>query len=229
VTSSSVACAAWFVDLLLPRRCVSCGASGTGFCASCRAALRPLVPPLCARCGAPTAWPVDRCRECAGRRLAFASARSAYAYAGPASRLLRAWKERGHRQLAGLAGELVATSLEPAGADVVTSIPADPVRQLERSRHPAEALARELGTRWELEYAPLLRRDRIVQRQAALAYAGRRANVQGAFAAKESVPARILLVDDIYTTGSTASVAASALRRAGATRVDVVTFARAVR
>jgi predicted amidophosphoribosyltransferase len=172
---------------------------------------------------------VERCRECAGRRLAFASARSAYAYTGPASRLLRAWKERGLRQLAGLAAELAAARLEPVGADVVTSIPADPVRQLERSRHPAEALARELGARWELEYVQLLGRGRVVQRQAALAYAGRRANVQGAFEARRAVPARILLVDDIYTTGSTASAAASALRRAGATRVDVVTFARAVR
>jgi predicted amidophosphoribosyltransferase len=172
---------------------------------------------------------VERCRECAGRRLAFASARSAYAYAGPASRLLRAWKERGLRQFGGLAGELVAACLEPVGADIVTSIPADPVRQLERGRHPAEALARELSARWDLEYAPLLERGRVVQRQAALAYAGRRANVQGAFQAERRVPAHILLVDDIYTTGSTASAAASALRRAGAQRVNVVTFARAVR
>jgi predicted amidophosphoribosyltransferase len=187
------------------------------------------VAPLCARCGAPTAWPVERCRECAGRRLAFASARSAYAYAAPASRLLRGWKERGLRHLADLAGELVAACLEPVVADLVTAIPADPVRQLERSTHPAEALARELGARWQLEYAPLLTRGRVVQRQAALAYAGRRANVQGAFEADHRVPAHVLLVDDIYTTGSTASAAATALRRAGATRVDVVTFARAVR
>jgi predicted amidophosphoribosyltransferase len=143
--------------------------------------------------------------------------------------LLRAWKERGLRQLAAPAGELVAACLEPVGADVVTSIPVDPVRQLGRSRHPAEALARELGARWALEYVPLLSRGRAVQRQAALAYAGRRANVQGAFEAERTVPPRVLLIDDIYTTGSTASAAATALRRAGATRVDVVTFARGVR
>src|SRR3954463_15722851 len=126
-------CDVKLLDLILPVRCVVCGASGEQLCPACRGALPRLAAPLCARCGAPTAWPVERCRECAGRRLAFASARAAYAYAGPASRLLRAWKERGLRQLAGPAGELVAACLEPVGADVVTSIPVDPVRQLGRS------------------------------------------------------------------------------------------------
>jgi predicted amidophosphoribosyltransferase len=172
---------------------------------------------------------VERCRECAGRRLAFASATSAYAYAGPASPFLRAWKERGLRHLATVAGDLVAERVEPVAADLVTSIPADAVRQLERGRHPAEALARELGARWQLGYEPLLHRTRLVERQAALAYAGRRANVRDAFEADRPVPSRILLVDDIYTTGATASAAATALRRAGATHIEVVTFARAVR
>jgi predicted amidophosphoribosyltransferase len=70
------------LDLLLPRRCLGCGAAGAQLCASCRAALPRVTPPLCARCGAPTAWPVARCRECAGRRLAFASAPAAAAYVG---------------------------------------------------------------------------------------------------------------------------------------------------
>jgi predicted amidophosphoribosyltransferase len=220
---------AWIVDLVLPRRCVSCAAAGHAFCAQCRGALRALSPPQCARCGAPTAWPVERCRECAGRRLAFASARSAFAYAGPAKPFLRGWKERGLRQLGTLAGELVAERLTPVAADVVTCVPADRVRQLERSRHPAEMLARELARRWGLPYAALLGRARAAQRQAGLAYVGRRANVQGAFEAREGVPSRVLLVDDVYTTGATASAGASALRRAGATRVEIVTFARAVR
>ncbi|HZD86480.1 MAG TPA: double zinc ribbon domain-containing protein, partial [Gaiellaceae bacterium] len=60
------------LDLLLPQRCVVCGRDGSQLCTGCREGLPRLDPPLCARCGAPTAWPVERCRECAGRRLAFA-------------------------------------------------------------------------------------------------------------------------------------------------------------
>ena len=65
--------------------------------------------------------------------------------------------------------------------------------------------------------------------QRGLALAERRRNVRAAFRAVASAPARVVLVDDVYTSGSTAAAAASALRGAGATRVEVVTFARAVR
>jgi predicted amidophosphoribosyltransferase len=90
-------------------------------------------------------------------------------------------------------------------------------------------LARELARRWDLPYESLLGRARSAQRQAGLAYAGRRTNIQGAFEARSDAPSRVLLVDDIYTTGATASASATALRRGGAARVEIVTFARAVR
>jgi predicted amidophosphoribosyltransferase len=191
--------------------------------------LRPIRPPRCARCGAPTAWPVERCRECAGRRLAFAAASSAYAYAGPAPAFVRAWKERGLRHLAPLAAELVLAQVERPVADVITYIPPDRVRQLERSRHPAQALAYQLAARWQLECRPLLERTRVTDRQATLPLAQRRGNLRNVFAAPEDVGGRVLLVDDVYTSGSTANAAAGALRRAGAARVDVLTFARAIR
>jgi ComF family protein len=223
---------AWLLDLVLPRRCVSCGVSAELLCGSCRARLRPVSPPLCARCGASTAWPVERCRECAGRRLAFASARAAVAYAAPVPALVRAWKEHGLRRVASLAAELVVSAVEQPPADVITHIPPDPDRQLRRSVHPAEALARELGTRWQVETVRLLVRARHARRQTGLSLAERRRNVRGVFdAAREGAcrRERVLLVDDVYTTGSTAHAAASALRAAGAAEVHVVTFARAVR
>ena len=219
----------WFVDLLLPPRCVACRGPGSGLCASCHAALRPIRPPRCARCGAPTAWPVERCRECAGRRLAFASATSAYAYAGPSVAFVRAWKERGLRHLAPLAAELVLVQLERPAVDVITYIPPDRVRQLERARHPAQALAHELAARWKIECAPLLERSRATERQAALPLARRGGNVRNVFRASRGVAGRVLLVDDVYTSGATSNAAAAALRRAGAARVEVMTFARALR
>ena len=185
--------------------------------------------PRCARCGAPTAWSVERCRECAGRRLAFASATAAYAYAGPAVPFVRAWKERGLRHLAPLAAELVVARLERPAAEVITYIPPDRVRQLERARHPAQGLAEELAKRWGLLCEPTLERTRVTERQARLPLARRGGNVRNLFAPATEVAARVVLVDDVYTSGSTANAAAAALRRGGATSVEVMTFARAVR
>jgi predicted amidophosphoribosyltransferase len=109
-------------------------------------------------------------------------------------------------------------------------VPADPVRQLRRGTHPAETLAHELGARWSIDTLSALDRARTTERQAGLPYARRRVNVRRSFTAEESVDgARVLLVDDVYTTGSTVDAAASALRRRGARGVEVVTFARALR
>jgi predicted amidophosphoribosyltransferase len=230
VTRLPVAWIAWLVDLVFPSRCVSCGAAADLLCPACHARLQVLRPPRCARCGTPTAWPVERCRECAGRRLAFASARAAVAYTGPARALVRAWKERGVRRAGSLAAELVAAHVEPLPADVITYIPPDPDRQLRRAAHPAEALARALAASWAVPAAPLLARSRVASRQAGLHLAERRRNVRGLFAAAtDTVPATVLLVDDVYTTGATAAAAASALRSAGARTVHVVTFARTLR
>jgi predicted amidophosphoribosyltransferase len=139
------------------------------------------------------------------------------------------WKERGLRHLAPLAAELVLARLEPSAADVITYIPPDSVRQLERGRHPAQALAQELAARWGLPCASLLERTRVTERQARLPLARRGGNVRDLFAPLGDTRSRVLLVDDVYTSGSTANAAASALRRGGAARVEVVTFARAVR
>jgi predicted amidophosphoribosyltransferase len=114
-------------------------------------------------------------------------------------------------------------------ADVITYIPPDGDRSLRRGHHPAEGLARALGRRWEIEVAPLLRRTRRVSRQTGLPLVERRRNVKGAFAATRPVRGTVVLVDDVYTTGATAGAAATALRRAGAARIEVLSLARAVR
>lgn len=216
------------LDLLLPQRCLACSSSGPQVCETCAHRLRRLVPPLCARCGAPTAWPVGRCSECTGRRLAFAQARAAVAYDEPVRRIVAAWKERGLRRLAGLAAALVVEVVVRPAADRIAFVPADRDRRLRRGHHAAEALARELGRRWELPVEQLVSRGRPARPQRGLDYAARRRNVRGAFAVPGRIQGSIILVDDVYTTGSTANAGASALRGAGARRVEVVTFARAI-
>jgi ComF family protein len=216
------------LDLLLPQRCVACGGGEAVVCGPCTAELTFLRGPLCARCGAPTAWPVDRCVECSGRRLAFASARAAVVYEGVAQTLVVAWKERGLRSLAGVFAGLVAeTVAKPAGA-CITFVPGDRDRSLWRGQNPAEAFADGLAACWGLPLSPLLARTRGTPRQRGLPRRARRANVQNAFTAR-TAPRAVALVDDVYTTGATVSAAATALRRAGAQAVHVVTFARATR
>jgi competence protein ComFC len=217
------------LDLLLPRRCVVCARGGTLLCADCRAALPALTPPFCACCGAPTAWPVRRCRECSGRRLAFGSARAAVAYEDGVRALVAAWKERGLRRLAADAAAIMAERLPAPACDVLTFVPPDGGRSLERGFHPAERLAFELGAVWRLPSEPLLRRRGRSRRQRGLQLAERRGNVAGAFEPKRAVAGRILLVDDVYTSGATANEAARVLRRAGASEVAVLSFARTIR
>ena len=216
------------LDVLLPQRCVVCGRGGKQLCAGCRDDLQRIEPPLCARCGAPTAWPVERCRECAGRRLAFASARAAVGYDDAARRLVHSWKERGLRRLAAAVAQLVAEQLAPPAVEALTFVPADHARRLERGHNPAERLALELAEAWELPCLPLLARTRG-GRQRGSSATERRRTVRGAFRANGAGPRSVALVDDVYTTGATAAAAASALRAGGAHRVDAVAFARALR
>lgn len=216
------------LDLLLPQRCLVCRASGPALCPSCSDRLPRLEPPLCERCGAPTAWPVARCGECAGRRLAFASARSAVAYDDDVRLLIAGWKERGLRGVAPFAADLVVGAVRRPEVDALAPIPPDGDRSLKRAQHPAARLATELGRRWELPVESLVLRVRSVPRQRGLTLVERRRNVSDAFQALDA-PRRVALVDDVYTSGSTAAAAASALRKRGARQVEVVTFARTLR
>jgi ComF family protein len=217
------------LDLVFPRRCVVCGSDGAVLCGDCEGRLMRLGTPRCERCGAPTAWPVERCRECAGRRIAFARARAAVSYDDAAKRLVGAWKERGQRTIAELAAEIVDDVVARPSAYTLTFVPSDHDRMLRRGHNPAQRLADALGARWQLPVVPLLRRTPGRVPQKGLTLAERRRNVRGAFGATAAVPKTIVLVDDVYTSGATVSAAATALRKGGAGRVEVVTFARAVR
>ena len=198
-------------------------------CAACHDGLRRLHGPMCARCGAPTAWAVSRCSECAGRRISFATARAAVAYDRQTRPLVAAWKERGLRCLTGIAADLVTEVVRPPPILALAPVPADRDRTLWRGQGSAEALAHVLGESWRLPVVTTLSRARPTARQRGLDRAARRKNVRQAFGSAGPVPARIGLVDDVYTTGATVLAAATELRRNGAREVHVVTFARAIR
>ena len=217
------------LDLILPRRCGACGLGEELVCADCRARLRRLDGTRCGRCGAPTAWSVARCRECAGRRLSFATARAAVAYDGPARPLVAGWKDRGLRPLAREFAGLVAEVVPRPPVEALAFVPGDTERSLKRGQNAAEALARELGRAWALPVETLLSRRDPARPQRGLSREERRRNVRNSFSAVARPPGHLALVDDVYTTGATVAAAATELRRAGARCVHVVTFARTVR
>jgi predicted amidophosphoribosyltransferase len=172
---------------------------------------------------------VQRCAECNGRRLAFTSARAAVVYDAPVRALVGAWKERGQRGVAAIAAELIEETIRRPDVNAVVPVAADGGRRARRGHSPAARLANEIGARWDLPVRDVLVRAEGRRPQRGLALVERRRNVSGAFVAVTAVPARVVVVDDVYTSGATVAAAASALRKGGAEHVQVVTFARAVR
>ncbi len=217
------------LSVLLPQRCAVCETPGAELCDPCRGGLTRLRPPVCERCGAPGPWPVRRCAECVGRRLAFAQARSAIVYDAGARAFVRAWKERGRRGLARAAASLVAEVVPLPEVDCLVAVPGDPQRAWERGDVPSQALADELGTVWHITVLHGLERTASLRRQRGLSLDERRRNARGSVIARGAFPERVCVVDDVYTSGATADACAVAAKRAGARYVRVVTYARAVR
>ncbi len=150
-------------------------------------------------------------------------------YDASARTLVRVWKEHGRRRLAAEAAGLVAEVVARPEVDALTFVPGDPERALERGRIAPAALAEALGAAWDLPAGELLERTRSLKRQRGLGLAERRRNVRGSVVASGEVPRRVCVIDDVYTSGATLNECASALRRAGARHVEVMTLARAVR
>jgi predicted amidophosphoribosyltransferase len=217
------------VDLLLPERCAICSTPGDALCRACRSSLTRLVPPVCERCGSPGPWPVRRCAECSGRRLAFVEARAAIVYDAQARSFVRSWKEGGLRGLAQQAARLVAETVATPEAASLVPVPGDPERAWRRGHVPARELARQLAGAWGIPLLDVLERSRSLPRQRGLSLEERRRNVRGSVVARRPLPADVCVVDDVYTSGATVDACASACRRFGARRVRVVTLARAVR
>lgn len=212
--------------LLADQRCVACGARGSLVCRPCRAALPWLTGPLCPRCGEPGAHLRFRCGLCGRLGPAVATARSALALDGAGSALVRAWKDGARTPVASVAAACVHGVVPRPAADAVVAVPAAAARAAWRGVDGPADLAALLARGWDLplRHDALRRVDARAQR--GLDARSRRRNAAEAFQPGAPIAGRVVLVDDVLTTGATAWAAARALRRAGAARVDVVTLAR---
>lgn len=217
---------------LLPGVCLVCGArldAPHGVCRACRSAIKPLSGPLCEICGTPLGI-AGVCLSCLSAPPAFESLRAAAVYGDPLSTVLTAFKYRRATICKHFLAELLADVDLGRDCTVVTFVPLYWMRQLGRGYNQAALLACELGRLRGIPCAGLLRRTRPTRPQVGLRRDPRTRNLKGAFVALPSATGlRVLLVDDVITTGTTLNSAAAALKRAGAAEVHCLAVARALR
>ena len=222
------------ISLVVPPLCAGCREpelSGVVVCASCRASLVALPGPRCGRCGAPAVVSSPRCPECRGRALAFRTAWSPFAYEGTARDLVAGLKLRGATRAAGFMSTEIASRAPPGLLrGTLVPVPAHPARRRRAGMNQAAWLARELGRVARLPVADVLERTRRSTPQVGLARRARLVNARASVEAKRAPPGGpLVLVDDVYTTGSTLDACARALNGRGGEEVVAITFARALR
>lgn len=225
------------LDLLMPPTCVACKAptaSAHGWCADCLAALPHLEAPACARCALPLpprAGGADICLGCLADPPGFDAAAAPFRYDGPARRVVLRFKN-GREELAGLMARQMLAVVDPAPDWLVVPVPIHRWRLLRRGYNQARLLAAALARQSGLALEPdALCRVRATAPSRGMSRKQRARNIAGAFAPDPSraarlLGARVLLVDDVLTTGATASACARVLRQAGATHVTALSFAR---
>ncbi|MFZ5875834.1 MAG: double zinc ribbon domain-containing protein [Nitrospirota bacterium] len=231
------------LDAVLPRRCATCrrglfAGESRSVCSACWDAIPRIDGPRCAVCGVPFASeaavshsPTHRCGPCRDAPPAFTQAVAAGRYEGPLADAIRRCKYHRQVDLIAVLAELlhgVVDSLPPV--DAVVPVPLHVRRLRHRQFNQSLRLAAEIARRLQRPLWPdILRRTRQTAPQTTLDRAHRQANVRRAFIVRQPqrvVGRRLLLVDDVYTTGATVNECAKTLRAAEASEVYVATVAR---
>lgn len=221
--------------LVLPPRCLLCGAAGDDgrdLCAGCRGDLAPNVP-SCPRCAMPLATPAPACGQCLRSEPPFARAWAPLRYAHPLDLLEARFKFRADLAAGRVLSSLLieyATSEAPERPEWLIPIPLHASRLRERGYNQTLELLRPLAQALDAPIrADALVRVRATPPQTGFDAAARKRNLRGAFAVapNTALPAHVAIFDDVMTTGATLREAAQTLRRAGVARVDAWALARA--
>lgn len=220
------------LDFVLPPTCIVCKRPGGLLCAECTTTVAWVYGSMCHRCGRITETPVSACWSCRQKPHALNQIRTAVWFEGAVPELIHALKYNQNFALASLLGQYMATAWpdwdEPV--DVILPVPLHPDRERQRGFNQSALLVEVLS---EYQSCPwdgaALRRIRYTRPQVGLTAGQRHTNLRGAFVADPAKLAgqHVLLVDDVYTTGSTLREVAQVAREAGARRVSGYCLARA--
>lgn len=223
-------------ELLLPQRCVVCSRFGAALHAACSEELPRADGERCERCWAPlrdgaSGETASECARCVLEPPLIESRRAAFRFEGTARLAVLEAKFRGVSALLRPLGRAAARAVDPAWEiEAVTWVPLHPSRRRRRGFDQGEVIARAIAATLGVPVrTDLIRRVRATSAQAALGRVERARNVEGAFAPRSGergrAPARILLLDDVATTGATLEAAALALRAGGVAHVFALTLA----
>ena len=216
---------------LLAQDCLLCAAASDNeiLCTACAADLPHLQKPHCPRCALPT--PIGEiCGRCLAKPPHYDATLAAYSYDFPLDKLVQSFKY-GHRlALGAYFGRQLAVLAEKTAADLIIPLPLHPLRLRQRGFNQALELARPVGQALKLPIdSSSCRRIRNTQAQATLAWRERTKNIRGAFhCAADLSGQRIILLDDVMTTGASLDECARTLKLHGATAVTVLVVARAL-
>ncbi len=221
-------------DVFLPRPCPVCGkilpVSESGrvwIHTACFKKLTLIREPVCKKCGKPLSNPVrELCRDCSANVRDYEYGRSLWRYDRYSGQLIFSYKYGRQMHLASDLGKTICHYLggwiKGLGADALVPVPVSRARMVSRGFNQAQLLAEEIGCRLEIPVREGLKRSRKTAPQKELGKKQRLENLAGAFSARPELLAgvsRVLLVDDIYTTGSTIELCTQALKSAGVDKI----------
>jgi ComF family protein len=229
------------INIVYPLRCLGCaglftdGDNNQLLCKSCYEKIESNLPPFCKKCGlGKSNYEPDDCLACKGKFFNFDRAWSACIYKEPVKNLIHIFKYNSKLRLRRLFLTLFSQFIKEycvpiADYDFVLAVPMHPARLREKEFNHAHILAQDLGVQFTIPVFNNLVRSRNNLPQTGLSLTERINNVKDVFKIKNPEQAfnkNILIIDDVFTTGSTVSEIASVLKRNGAGRVDVLTLAR---
>lgn len=217
------------LDWIYPPQCVSCGTPGSLFCRDCRDGLQPVGDHFCSKCGKPLNKGRS-CRLCRMTEFPFLASRAPYIYDGPAAALIKKLKYEGCLDLVPILSNLLYDFWKELGwdADLIIPVPLSEKRRAQRGFNQSEMIGRSFSKKVGIPIKPgALMKIRHTAQQVGLNAEERRENLSGAFAAEKVMVQgkRILLLDDVMTTGSTFAECSAVLLDAGAGSVVCLSVA----
>ncbi len=218
------------VDLLVAKSCFCCGrASQAAVCSNCEPLLDYIDKPTCLHCGYPTVREVKKCRQCKGSHFYFQSVMSLLPYEGAARKMLVSLKStNGYSLIDYFVKEAISRNADFFDAKLVTYIPTTFLKNVERGHNTSELMAKSIAYHLKIKAVKALSVKQGISDQAGLNKEERRENLKNSFklsAGFSEAKEKILVVDDIFTTGATVNEACRVLNEAGA-KTKVFTIAR---